>query len=383
MPESEEDTISLAELLAAVAARDHHASPRQAKRLREAGLLRCVGQDHPVGLRGSRSRYLRSEIDQLELVLRIGAKERRLDERRVLVAWHGGWVDPDALGASLAALLEKISNAAKFATVGSEDAGHAAELLTRGPRKTQSSPTTKLIRNRLGGDPHALDRVMYAFALMAVDGEVQWSEHDPDSTEEPLASVMERATAADRARDDAVFGGKRLAPSAPPAADTLDELQAAGLFKLHELSGCLRDVSDALIRQAFEDAHTIADMALMAEAIGASDEVDIGGLASLLALAPDEYSALEISVLVRNALLMRPLVPPQAFEELHAAVAAARGPMTALLEMRKVMPNDSALFGPELQTRLAELPESHASRIKKKMSDVLDSRPELRAMLEQ
>jgi len=383
MSESEHDTISLAELLAAVAARGWQASPRQAKRLREEGLLTCVGQDHPAGLQGSRSHYLPSEIDQLALVLRLGTRERRFDERRVLVAWHGGRVDPDALRASLVTLLEKASNAAKSATVDSEDPGHAAELLIQGPRKTQASPMTKLIRERLGGNQHAIQRVMYTFALMAVDGEVHWSEHDPDSTEEPLTSVIERATATERARDDAVFGDRRLAPSAPPAADTLTELQAAGLFKLHDLSGCMQDASDTAIRQAFEDAHTIADMGLVAEAIGASADDDIGGLGSLLALAPDEYNALETALFVRNALLMRPLVPPQAFDQLHAAIKAARGPMTVFLEMRKAMPDDAAVLNLDLQARLAELPKSQTSRIKRKIGEILDSRPELRAMLEQ
>ncbi len=235
-----DDTISLDELLAAAAERGYPASPRQAKRLRAEGMLRCLGQDHPAGRRGSHSRYRASEVDQLALVMRVGASERRFDERRVLVAWHGGWVEPNALRGSLAAILDTVSGMVRRAIRDSEDPGHAAELLTRGPRKGHFSPSTGLMRRRLGGDPQALQRATYAFALLAAGGEVAWSEHDPSSGEESLASVLERATGSDRARKDTLVHGRQLAPSAPPVQDTLEELRAAGLFDIEDLPARLR-----------------------------------------------------------------------------------------------------------------------------------------------
>jgi hypothetical protein len=225
------------------------------------------------------------------------------------VAWHGGWVDADALRGSLVAVLDSVSASVRDTIRDSEDPGHAAELLIGDPRKDRSSAATQLIRERLQGDSRALRRVMYAFALMAVGGDVAWSEHDPSSREEPLASVVERATATDRARKDPVFRGKRLAASAPPTEDTLEELHKAGLLEVEDLAGSLRHASRSTIDQAFKDAHTMAGMALPAAAIEASSEEDIGGLGSLRAINPDGRDALAIAVLVRNTLLMRPNVP--------------------------------------------------------------------------
>lgn len=375
-----DDTISLGELLAAVAAYGYSVSPRQAKRLREEGMLRCLGQDHPVGRRGSRSRYLASEVDQLVLVMRVGATERRFDERRILVAWHGGWVEPDALRGSLVAILDAVSGAVRDTTRNSEDPGHAAELLTSGPPKGRSFATTRLMRQRLRGDSLALQRVMYSFALMAIGGEVAWSEHDPFSSEESLESLVERATATDRAREDEVFRGKELAPSAAPAQDTLEKLRTAGLFEIKDLAGCLRDASRDAIQQAFKDAHTMIDMALPAEAIEASRGEDVGGLGSLRALSLDGVDALSVAVLVRNMLLMRPIVPDGAFEGLDAAIEGARGPMTAFLEIRRALPEHADVLGLDLQQSLSELPDHEASQIQHRIQKLLDSRPDLRAL---
>jgi hypothetical protein len=357
-------------------------SLRQAKRLREEGMLRCLGQDHPTGSRGSRSRYLASEVDQLALVMRVGAAERRFDERRVLVAWHGGWVEPDALRRSLVALFDAVSASVRDAIRDSEDPGHAAELLVGGARKERSSATTRLMRERLQGDSRALQRVMYAFALMAAGGDVAWYEHDPSSSEASLASLVERATAVDRARNDPVFRGKRLAASAPPAQETLEELRAAGLFAIEDLAGCLRGASESTIRQAFIDAHAMAGMALPAEAIEASSEPDIGGLASLRAIDPGQGDALAVALLVRNTLLMRPIVPPAAFDDLAAAVSGARGPLTAFKEIRRAFPEHAEVLTLDLEQRLAELPDHEASQIRRRVLELLDSRPDLRALLE-
>jgi hypothetical protein len=381
MPESPDKAISLNELLAGAEARGYPASARQAKRLREEGLLRCLGQDHPVGRRGSRSSYAASEADQLALVMRIGQCERRFDQRRVLVAWHGGWVEPDALRRSLVAVLDMVSARARATTRDSDDPAHAAELLLRAPGKDQSSATTKLIRQRLN-NPRELQRVMYAFALMAVGGEIAWTEHDPHSNEEPLASIVERATAANRARDDVVYRDKKLAPDAAPAQDIFEELHAAGLFEIEDLAECMRDASDDAIQQAFADARTMTGMDLTAEAIEASTEEDVGGLGSVRALAADGGDASHVAVLVRNMLLMRPIVPDGAFEGLQTAIDGARGPMTAFLEIRRELPEYADMISLDLQAKLAELPEHEAAEIQQKILALLDARPDLRALLE-
>lgn len=374
-----DDTILLAELLSAVAARGYAVSARQAKRLREEGLLRCMRQDYQAGVRGSRSLYLASEIDQLELVMRVGAQERRFDERRVLVAWQGGWVEPTALRASLAKVLDAVSVQVKAITRDSEDPGHAAELLTAGVRKDRSLATTRLMRARLKGNSRALQRVMYAFALLAVGGEVAWSENDPNSTEEPLARIVERATAVDRARSEPVFRDKSLAPSAPPVQVTFDELRTAGLFDIENLARSIQEAGDEALQQALKDAHTLADMALPAEAVEASSGEDAGGLGSVRALVADGLDALSVAILVRNALLMRPIVPDGAFEGLGDAIDGARQPMKAFLEIRRALPEHAGNLTLDLQQRLTELPDAEAEEIQQKLRDLLASNPDLLA----
>jgi hypothetical protein len=280
----------------------------------------------------------------------------------------------------LVALLDAFSARARDKTRDSEDPGQAAELLICAPGK-DGSPGTRLMRQRLGGDSRELQRVMYAFALMAVGGEVAWSEHDPASKEQPLASIMERATATDRAREDAVYRGRALAPEAAPAQETLEEMRATGMFEIEDLAGCLWDVGDDAVQQAFNDAHTMTGMALPVEAIEASTEEDVGGLGSVRALASAGSDALGIAVVVRMMLLMRPIVPDGAFEGLQTAIDGARGPMTAFLEIRKELPEHADVIGLDPQAKLAELPDEEAAEVRRKIRALLDARPDLRALL--
>jgi len=156
-PQRPDDTLSLGELLAAAAARGAPTTARQAKRLREEGLLRCIDQRHPKGSRGSSSRYAASEVDQLVLVQELGRRERRFDERRVLVAWYGGWVEPEALRDSLVRILDAVSARVGRATEGIEDPAEAADQLTRVDRsKRKPSEAVQLMRHRLDGDATAL-----------------------------------------------------------------------------------------------------------------------------------------------------------------------------------------------------------------------------------
>lgn len=311
-----EDTLSLAELLAGAAARDAPCTARRVKRLREQGILRCVGQEHEKGARGSTSRYLRSEVDQLVLATEIGRRERRFDERRVLVAWHGGWVEPQALRASLIKLLDLVSLKVGRVTEGIEDPGDAADRLARSNQsKRKASDGVRLMRDRLGGDAQALQSVMYAIAGMGMGVEIEWDDHDPSSKEESLESIMARAIGIDRARSDELAPGQTLMRPETSARQALEELQSTGLLDMQDLSRAVRDANCEAIAQAFTDGRVVSGMALFAEVAEGSRGRDVGGLGSLRALQRDLLDAQDVALIVRSAILVRPVVPEGRFEE--------------------------------------------------------------------
>jgi hypothetical protein len=313
--------------------------------------------------------------------MRVGALDRRFDQRRILVAWHGGWVEPTTLRASLESVLDRVSKKVRDAIVGIDDPGEASDLLLREEREDASPASTKLLRQRLGGSSRLLQSVMFAFAVLGLGGEVEWQDHNLESTEQPLELVMERATAADRMRAEPLFNGRPLLPNVGSAKDTIAELVDIGMLNVRNLADPLRSASTAEITQGFRDAHTIADMALFAEAVEASHSPDVGGLGSARLFAPETVDAFVVATLVRATLLMRPAVPDGAFEQTAAALNTARGPMTVFLELRRALPTHSDVLGLDYAKRLAQLPEAEAAQIQSEVKAFLDSRPDLLAML--
>lgn len=375
------DSLSLQELLSAVEARGWLPTARLIKRFRSEGLLRCLSQEHRAGTRGSSSRYAQSAVDQVVLVMTLGAVDRRFDQRRILIAWHGGWVEPKALQASLERVLDRVSEKVRYAIVGIDDPGDAADLLLRQEREAVSPASTKLLRQRLGGSWRQLQSVMFAFAVMALGGEIDWQDHDPASTEMPLERIMERATAVDRVRTEPLINGRALLPEADTAKQTITDLVAAGMFDIRDLASTLRSADDEMIVQGFRDVHTIADMALVAEAVEASRGPDAGGLGGARLFAADTLNAFNIALLVRATLIIRKVTPSTAFDETAAALSAARGPMTAFLELRRALPQHAGLIALDYGERIKQLPVDQAARVQRDVKTLLDSRPDLTAML--
>lgn len=376
-----DDTLSLDELIAAVGTRGCRVTCAQIKRLRTGGLLRCLGQEHRQGLHGTRSRYAPSEVDQLELVMRLGQIERRFDHRRVLVAWHGGWVEPQALRNSLATILAKTSVQIRKQTAGMKDPEDAADRLVRSEHhKGRLSKQRRLIRQRLGGSARAEHSAIYALATLAFGGSPALSEHDPNSTEEPLGHIIERAVGIDKARTDRLGSRGPLVPSDVSVEEVLSSLQRAGMLDMRELEQAVLTASDEQIQQAFEDAQTIADLGPFGEAAEASYGEDVAGLGSLTAGRPDAHDAATISFLVRYMLLMRRIVPDGAIET--AANQRARLVSTALIELRKQFPEHADVLTFEIDAKLAELPDGEADALRCKFRDFLRSRADLRSLLD-
>jgi hypothetical protein len=93
-----------------------------------------------------------------------------------------------------------------------------------------------------------------------------------------------------------------------------------------------RDASDAEIDQGFADAHIFASFILFAQAAQAMQGKDVGGLASLEVLLEDDYDTLGITLLVRQAILIRPQLPEGRLEEIDQALKEAAPQFEAVLQ---------------------------------------------------
>jgi hypothetical protein len=380
---TERDTLSLRELIAAVTARGCQVSATQVKRLRAEGMLRCLGQEHPQGIRGSLSRYAASEVDQLILVMRIAKVERRFDQRRVLVGWHGGWVDPNALRRSLVAILGAVSAEVRRETDGIEDPEDAADRLIRMERhKGGLSQQRRLIRRRLRGSAGAEQSALYAFAALGLGAELTLREHDPNSVEEPLGRILERAIGLDRARTDHLGSRGPLLPEHVNVEDVLHDLQSSGMLDVREMEQAVIAASDEQLQRAFDDARLLADLALFGEAAEASYGEDVAALGSFVTGRPDGHDATTIAILVRNMLIMRSIVPDDALEAMADAVESARLPLTAQLELRNAFPEHAHLLTFDMDSKLAELPAGEAEKIRHRFQDFIRSRLDLRPLLD-
>jgi len=375
-------SLSLPELLAALEAQDCPASERLLKRYRREGLLNCLGQTHPVGARGSSSRYPPSAVDQVVLVKKLGFVDRRYDQRRILVAWNDGWVEPAALRASLEQVLDRFSRKVRDAIEGIDEPWTAAELLMRQEREDASPASTKLLRQRLGGSWQRLQSVMLGFAVLSLGGEIDWKDHDPASTEESLEHLIDRATAASRIRTEPLINGRALIPDADDARQVITGLVTAGMFDVRDLASSFRYADDGVVAQGFRDAHTLSDFSLFAEAVEADRGPDAGGLGGTRLFAADALDAFSIALLVRATLIFRKSVPDAAFSETASALDAARGPLSAFLELRRALPAHANAIGLDYQHRLAQLPSEQARRVELDVKALLDSRPDIMAMLQ-
>ena len=324
MPSPTSDALSLIELRRALLSRDLDFSDSQLKRLRREGLLPVEGQRHPPGVRGSESVYPACAVGQLELISRLRASERRFAQLRVLVRWQGGWVDPGQLRGSLVALLQPVSAAARKVTETAVDEGDRADRLAQElVRHRGRSGVSRLMYRRLKSVRDDIDRTMYAFAALATGTAVEWENHDPDDPAEPLLAVVDRAAGFDRARSDEIGGEGPLLRAGESSQQILAELQQAGAFDLLNAGAAFTAATNDEIDRAFDDAIALAGVAETFDAIQALAGDDVAGFGSLSELG-HAHEPLELVMLVRGLLLLRPLSADGAFEAvIEAATAAA------------------------------------------------------------
>ena len=332
MSTSTRGLLSIAALSAQLQARGVHVSPSQLKRLRREGLLRCEGQEHHGGLQGSVSLYPASAVDQVELVERLAAHERRFAQRRILVRWQGGWVGPARLRESLVGMLEGFSSEVSNMAAGPGDTLDAADRVVQQLDGAQGNlPVNRLMRERLGGKN--IDRLAFAFVAIGLGGgsQLEWDNRDPNSEEPSLLPVFERAVGLDRARQDQIAGHPSILSPDQPTPALIEEVTATGSMDLADPARAFRNASDAEIDQGFADAHIFASFILFAQAAQAMQGKDVGGLASLEVLLEDDYDTLGITLLVRQAILIRPQLPEGRLEEIDQSLKEAAPQFEAVL----------------------------------------------------
>jgi hypothetical protein len=381
MPNRDSDRmLTLTELLEALKARELEFSDSRLKRLRREGLLQVGGQRHRAGMRGSESLYPSSAVDQLKLVARLQAKERRFAQLRVLVRWQGGWVRPDKLRASLIGLLEAMSEQARRMTANTVDdsdrADRLAAVMTRQPGR---SGVSQLMRRRLDNVADDIERAAYAFAAVATRSPIEWENHDPNEPTEPLLAVFERALGIDRARLDDISGDGPLMRERESTQEMLAELQQVGLFDILDLGAAFENASDEAIQRAFDDAIAFAGLNNAFDAIQSVAGDDIAGLGSVTELSA-AHEAVELAALVRGLLLLRPLIPEGALESIVEAAAQAGPQLQAAQELASALPHLLPYLGLGGAERLDALPADERERVTGEVQDYLATRPELVAM---
>lgn len=372
--------LSLSELRRALAARGLEFSDSQLKRLRRDGLLPVGDQRHRGGVRGSESLYPAWAVDQLELVSRLSAGERRFAQLRVLVRWHGGWVRPDQLRAAMVELLEPISAAARRVAEPVVDQTDRADRLAQDMAAHPGrSGISRLMQQRLNNVAEDIERTMYAFAALATRSPVEWENHDPENPTESLLAVVERAFGIDRARQDDIGGQGPLMRERESSEQMLVQLQEAGAFDLLDLAAAFTEASDEAIERALEDAIAFAGMSGAFEAIESIAGQDVAGLGSVSELGRAE-AVIDRVMLVRGLLLIRPLVPDGALEKIVQAASDAGPQLGAAQALARALPQHAWLLGARGAERLAALPAAERDKVIGEIRAFLDAHPDLAAM---
>jgi hypothetical protein len=265
------------------------------------------------------SSYPLAAVEQLLLVLATGRAERRLRERLVLVWMNGGWARPDTIRDALTELLDRASAPIRDALRKAGDSGAAADMLARdvGPGTTRA---WRLVRKRMAS-PKEVREAMWVLADLALGGEPIWAPSEGGSRDGAEA-VMTRALGLDHAKEDRLGEQEPWMPDDQTARAALERVRAAGGLDLVDLARVIREASHAELEQARDDLTNLWQaLSLLGGAAEARYGEDVAGLGMLRAMALVQTDATVCAFAVRNALLLRTLGAPEAFEELQRLAA--------------------------------------------------------------
>lgn len=293
------------------------------KRLRRAGLMPSAVQEHAAGVVGSRSYYPDTVLDQLELIAQLERGERRYAQLRILLRWHGGWVEPDKLRESLVTVLSRISRQANKMVRGisdpTEQAHALAEAVAHGRPRSELG---KLVRHRMRRSRIPRSTCEFVLAALATNAPLEWENHDPNNAEPSLGTVFKQLSGVDRAETDVVDGHGPLRDPNESIAEMIGELRDASAFELLHVEDLFRDESDDSIQQGFDDATRFARIGPALNIIEHHHGKDVAGLGSITAMLNQQHDALACAFMVRTFITIRPLMAPDALNALTAVLAA-------------------------------------------------------------
>lgn len=347
-------------------------SDRRFKRLRLEGLVLCLGQRHPKGRRGSETWYPGWTPAQMDLLVSPAINVRDFSARRLLVAWHGGWVDPDRLRGSLVESLESLGSNLLASASGAGEAIDADELVRGAQHNVRRSSLGRVIRERLGGSGADLESVLFAFAALVAGDPLEWVQHDPNSGEVALRDVFDLGLGLDRARKDWISRAGPLLAGDETTDELIGHAVAAGWFQARDLGKPIRDADHGAIAQALRDARALASLATISAAVQAQHGPDVAGLRTFDAAYAD-IDASDVAFHVRQSLLLRSALPLERVEATIDAVLAAAEQAKALLALIAALPHRVALLGPDNQQRIAALSPDEREAFHAEAKSVLSS----------
>jgi hypothetical protein len=139
--------------------------------------------------------------------------------------------------------------------------------------------------------------------------------------------------------------------------------------------------SGQTIEQGFTDAQVLTSLVPIAQAAQIVYGEDAGGLASLEALIDGGTDALGITLLVRQAILLRHLVADETWEPLKQSLEEQKPKAIALIEMHRALPEYSDVLSGDSKTKLAALPTAEREQIHARVRAFFTERPDLAATL--
>ena len=326
-------TVTLAQLQRAIGSAGYEApSKSQLKRLRRAGLLPEVEQQHHGGVRGSITVYPEWVVDQLRHVLLLRATVRNFEHLTFWAWWDQLWVDRRTLRNNL---LHWASTGLRGLTRiidRHDDPFDAADAMWAGLGLTNRS-APRFIQERVG--PRHAGTVVYLALQLLAGARPMWEGNATtatDSTDGPTADqLLHRASGMDQLTTPIPSPGGTLGVlvEEPPAIDELyDDLQDTGMLSPRSWLNAIRTASVPELNEARKVARAILiDLPLIAQAaryLGADAKNPLGVGQLIREEKKDRATLLQYASFLPLAVLLRRNNPAEIIaENINAMTEAA------------------------------------------------------------
>lgn len=262
------------------------------------------------------------------------------------------------------------------------DPHEAADALVAAMRdEAKSSPTSALLRKRLGGSADLMD-LLWIFLVLGLGGEAPWKEEDR-SLPDPAPGALELVSAAagaDRAMQDDPLGEGPWVPSDFDVPELMEELRDARGFEIEDMAREIREASDEELEQARRDARLFCGpLAMICSVLEDLLGEDVAGFGSLRIL--EDTTTLDRAVLIRCMLIIRKLAGDAAFSAVAKLVDEVGPRFAAITALRAGLPEHRDLLRLDYADRLAALPAPEADRVREDVALYLQAHPQIATAL--